>query len=182
MLKNPKSATFFAIFSKSVFEQKKKFSPFFSKTVGPIGLKIVLVRLQVIWVGRFFLDTFYQSSLAGFAKFLGSKKPRDFAKCSVFCSPAWSIWNFWKKNTHPDWVRLPTVKISAQTDEFCGFEGGKLFASFWPWGLWKSMKMRSGKFVSMTTFALLLEVYLPWNFQEYSFGRFLETPERGGSP
>ena len=42
--------------------------------------------------------------------------------------------------------------------------------------------MASGKFVSMTTFALLLEVYLPWKFQEFLFSRFLETPERGGGP
>ena len=42
--------------------------------------------------------------------------------------------------------------------------------------------MASGKFVSMTTFALLLEVYLPWKFQEFLFSRFLETPERGGVP
>jgi hypothetical protein len=42
--------------------------------------------------------------------------------------------------------------------------------------------MRSGKFVPMTTFALLLETYLPWKFQEFSLSRFLETPERGGVP
>ena len=42
------------------------------------------------------------------------------------------------------------------------------------------MKTRSGKFVSRTTFALLLEAHLPWKFQEFSLGRFLETPERGG--
>ena len=54
---------------------------------------------------------------------------------------------------------------------------------FGPCGLWKSMKMRSGKFVSRTTFALLLEAYLPWKFQKFSLSRFLETPERGeGSP
>jgi hypothetical protein len=42
-------------FSQNRFlSNKKKFSPFFSETAGPIGLKIFLVRLQVIWVGRFF--------------------------------------------------------------------------------------------------------------------------------
>jgi hypothetical protein len=48
---------FFTIssFSQNRFlSNRKKFSPFFSKTAGPIGLKIVLVRLQVIWVGRYF--------------------------------------------------------------------------------------------------------------------------------
>ena len=37
---------------------------------------------------------------------------------------------FEKKNTHPDWVRLLTVKISAQTDEICGFAGGKTSCKF----------------------------------------------------
>ncbi len=46
---------FFFTFSQNRFlSNKKKFSPFFSKTAGPIGLKIFLVRLQVIWVGHFF--------------------------------------------------------------------------------------------------------------------------------
>jgi hypothetical protein len=65
---------------------KNQFAPFFSAISSPIGLKIFLVRLQVIWVGRFFFffDILYQTSLAGFAKFLGSKKPKDIAKCSVF--------------------------------------------------------------------------------------------------
>ena len=108
---------------------KNQFSPFSSAISSPIGLKIFLVGLQVIWVGRFFLflDTFYQSSLAGFAKFLGSKKPRDFAKCSVFWFSSLKCLEFLKKkkNVHPDLVRLPTVKISAQTDEICGFAGGR---------------------------------------------------------
>jgi hypothetical protein len=70
---------------------------------------------------------------------------------------------FEKKNNHSDWLRLPTVKISVQTDEICGFAAGgrELFSSFKPWGLWKSMKMRSGKFVPMKTSALLLDTYLP---------------------
>ena len=35
-----------------------------------------------------------------------------------------------KKNTHLDWVRLLTVKISAQTDEICGIAGGETFCNF----------------------------------------------------
>jgi hypothetical protein len=88
----------------------------------------------VIWVGCFFffLDTFYPSNLAGFAKFLDSKKPRDFAKCSVFWFSSLKYLEFLKKkkNAHPDWVRLPTVKISAQTDEISGFARGKTFCKF----------------------------------------------------
>jgi len=93
---------YFAFFSKLVFwVSKTSFCPFFSAISSPIGLKIVLVRLQVIWVGRFFLDTFYQSSLAGFAKFLGSKKPRDFAKCSVFWFSSLKYLEFLKKKRPP---------------------------------------------------------------------------------
>ncbi len=129
----PTSFFYFAFFSKLGFLGiKNQFSAFFSAISSPIGLKIFFVRLQVIWVGRFFffLDTFYQSSLAGFAKFLGSKKPKDIAKCSVFRSSLKYLEFLKKKNGHPDWVRLPTVKISAQTDEIYGFAGEKLFASF----------------------------------------------------
>ena len=81
---------------------KNQFSPFFSAISSPIGLKFFLVSLQVIWIGRFFsfLDAFYQSSLAGFAKFLGSKKPRDFAKCSVFSFSSLKYLEFLKKK-HP---------------------------------------------------------------------------------
>jgi len=127
---------------------KNKFSPFFSAISSPIGLKIFLVRLQVIWVGRFFfLDTFYQSSLAGFAKFLGSKKPRDFAKCSVFWFSSLKYLEFLKKKK-----RSPRLGPSTHSKNFssngwnlwnCGV--GKLFAIFWPWDLWKSMKMMSIK-------------------------------------
>ena len=87
----------------------------------------------MIWVGLFFFfDAFYQSSLADFAKFLGSKKPRDFAKCSLFWFSSLKYLEFLKKekNIHPDWVRLLTVKISAQTDEICGIAGGKTFCNF----------------------------------------------------
>lgn len=66
--------------------------------------------------------------------------------------------------------------------DFEDLPGGKLFAGFSGWGLWKSKKMGSGKFVSMTTFVLPLEAYLPWKFEGDLFGRFLETPERGGVP
>ena len=102
--KNWKKNFFLAFFSKLVFwVSKTSFPPFFSAISSPIGLKIFLVRLQVIWVGRFFffLDTFYQSSLAGFAKFLGSKKPRDFAKCSVFWFSSLKYLEFLKKKKTP---------------------------------------------------------------------------------
>jgi hypothetical protein len=40
-----------------------------------------------------------------------------------------------KKNVHPDWVRLPTVKISAPTDEICGFAGGENFLQVFDLGV-----------------------------------------------
>jgi len=84
-----------------------------------------------------FLDAFYQSSLAGSAKFLGSKKPRDFAKCSVFWFSSLKYLKFLKKkkNAHPDCVRLLTVKISAQTDEICGIAGWGNFLQFFDLGV-----------------------------------------------
>ena len=134
-IKIGKKIFYFAFFSKLVFwVPKTSFAPLFSAISSPIGLKIFLVRLQVIWVGCFFffLDIFYQSSLADFAKFLGSKKPRDFAKFSVFWFSSLKYLEFLKKkkNTHPDWVRLPTVKFSAQTDEICGIARGKTLGRF----------------------------------------------------
>ena len=122
------SVFYFAFFSKLVFwVSKTSFPPFSS----PTELKMFFVRLQVIWVGCFFLDTLYQSSLAGFAKFLGSKKPRDFAKCSVYWFSSLKYLEFLKKrNVHPGWVRLPTAKILAQTDEICGFAGRGTFCKF----------------------------------------------------
>ena len=131
--KFPTSFLHFAFFSKLVFcVSKNSFTPLISAISSPIGLKFFLVRLQTIWVGRFFfLDTLYQSGLAGFANPWGSKKSRDFAKCSVFWFSSMKYSEFLKKkNVRPDWVPLSTVKFSAQTDEICGFAGGKLFASF----------------------------------------------------
>ena len=129
----------FCIFLETRFLRiKNQFSPLFSPISSPIWLKIFLVRLQVIWGAYFFVFfyNFFHWSLAGFAKFLGSKKPRDFANCSVFSFSSLKNLEFLKKkkNTHPDWVRLPTVKISGQTDEIYGITGGKTFCNFWTLG------------------------------------------------
>ena len=65
---------------------KNKFSPFFSAISSPIGLKIFLVILQLIWGACFFFftDTSYQSNMAGSAKILASWKTRFLARSSVF--------------------------------------------------------------------------------------------------
>jgi len=45
-----------------------------------------------------------------------------------------SFRNFSKKNRSHDWGLLPTVKISAQNIEICGFSGGKTLGHFWTLG------------------------------------------------
>ena len=138
--------------------QNTSFPPFQVR----LSWKFLLVRLQVIWIFLHFL------CLVGFAKFWGSKKFTDFVKCSIFCSLAWSIW---KKNVYPDWVRLPTVKISAQMDEIGGFAGrGEVFdlgASESPWR-WDPANL------------YLWQLLLYYSRSIYPFARFLETPEKGG--
>ena len=53
--KFPTSFLHFAFFSKLVFcVSKNSFTPLISAISSPIGLKFFLVRLQTIWVGRFF--------------------------------------------------------------------------------------------------------------------------------
>ena len=55
---------------------RNQFYPFFSGSLSPIELKIFLVALQLIWVGRFFFgDILCHSGLVGFAKSAGSRKP-----------------------------------------------------------------------------------------------------------
>ncbi len=58
--------------------------------------------------------------------------------------------------------------------------GGKLLVIFGPCNLYISQKEASGNFESMTTFALLTEIYLAWEFHKFSPSRFRETSERGG--
>jgi hypothetical protein len=61
--KFPTSFFYFAFFSKLVFcVSKTSFTPIISAILSPIGLKIFLVGLQLIWGGCFFLfgDTSFQ--------------------------------------------------------------------------------------------------------------------------
>jgi hypothetical protein len=83
-----------------------------------------------------FADTSYQSKLAGFAKIFNILKDQLFDEVFsvlVLLPEVPGIFQK-KKNTHPDWVLLPTVKISAQTDEICGFAGEKTLGHFWTLG------------------------------------------------
>ena len=134
--KFPTSFLHFAFFSKLVFcVSKNSFTPLISAISSPIGLKFFLVRLQTIWVGRFFFVFGYLVPIrfGRFRKPLGVQKIQRFCKVLsilVLQHEVFGIFEKQKKNVRPDWVPLSTVKFSAQTDEICGFAGGKLFASF----------------------------------------------------
>ena len=85
-----------------------------------------------------------------------------------------------KKNTHPDWVLVTIEKVSARTDEVSIFAGGKLWVIFASCDPQNSVKEACENFDSTTAFAVLIEIYLPWEFHKFSPSRFSETPERGG--
>jgi hypothetical protein len=53
---------------------------------------------------------------------------------------------------------------------------------FDPWDFQNSQKEVSGNFESMTTFALLIEIYLPCQFHNFPLSHSLETPERRAVP
>jgi hypothetical protein len=86
-----------------------------------------------------------------------------------------------KKNTHPDWVLVTIEKVSVRTDELPNFAGGgELLVIFNPCDSQNSVKEASENFGSISTFALLIEIYVPWEFHKFLPSRFSETPERGG--
>ena len=58
--------------------------------------------------------------------------------------------------------------------------GGKLQVIFHPWVANISGKEAFSNSESITTFTLLIEIYLPWKFQKVSPSRSRETSERGG--
>ena len=109
-----------------------------------------------------------------------SRKPKNFRGFQCFRYPAKIIRNFSKKkNIYPQ-LSPATYSKNFSWNGWnlwnCG--GGELYVIFRPWGLQKSMKIGSGKFLPRITFALLLETHLPWKFQEFFFDRFLETLQR----
>ena len=65
------------------------------------------------------LDPLYQWSLTGFAKFLGSKKPKDFVKCSVFCFSSLKYLEFLKKTqNHPSRLGPSTYSKNFSSNEW----------------------------------------------------------------
>jgi hypothetical protein len=65
-----------------------------------------------------------------------------------------------KKNTHHNLVLVLTKKIPARKNEVSVFVRGKLLVIFGLCNPHISQKEASGNFESMTTFALLIEIYL----------------------
>ena len=175
---------FFFIFLRTGFwVPKTKFSPFFSAILSPIGLKIFLVILQLICGVHIYFFCRYLLSI----KFGRIRKIFEILKCLRF-SEILSILVLLpevlgifqnKKYTQRLGPSTYSKNFSSNGWNLWNCKGENFMLVFGPCGLWKSMKMSCGKFVSMTTFALLLEAYLPWKFQEFSLSRFLETPERG---
>ena len=121
-----------------VLSNKKKFSPFFFETVGPIGLKLFLQILDANRGACFFsfLEILFLSILAAITKFRKSKNPWFLTRPSAFCFswPVKTIFFKRKKNTRPDFRLVFVEKFSARSDELSNFVGGKTFGHSWP--LW----------------------------------------------
>jgi hypothetical protein len=87
------------------------------------------VGLQLIWGGFFFVWRYLlQIKVSRLRKNFNILKKQFFDEVFsilVLLLEVSEIFQI-KNDTHPDWVLLPTLKISAQTDEICGFTGGKL--------------------------------------------------------
>lgn len=102
-----------------------------------------------------------------------------------FASP--DLWKryFWKvQNT-----RIPIGSYLSQNNSQLErmsswfLRGGReILVTFNPCDPWNSLRKASGNFGTMTNFAPLIEIYLPWNFHKFSLSRCWETPEREESP
>jgi hypothetical protein len=80
---------FFEFFLEPVFGPQNKFLPFFSMTIGPIGLTFFLQVLQSNWTAYFslFLEISFLKDLVGLTKFRSSKI-KDFQQnVQYFASP-----------------------------------------------------------------------------------------------
>ena len=122
---------YFMFISKPGFERKKKFSPFFFETVGPIGLKIFLRILDANQGACFFsfLEILFLSNLAGLTKFKESKKHWFLTRSSVFCFswPVKTIFFKREKKTHPDLHLVFLEKISVRLVQPFRRKRGKTF-------------------------------------------------------
>ena len=85
------------------------------------------------------------------------------------------------ENTHSVWFLVTTEKVSARTNQLAIFAQGKIFVTIDRRDPGNSLEEAFGNFDSVTIRALLLEIYLPWEFQEFFSSRSPETSERGSS-
>jgi hypothetical protein len=126
----------------------------------------------------FFFEISFQKTLAAFTKFsLTEKKVFDsdfsilllltFVDCIFQKHTPRLSSSYYKKIS----VRYKQVSICAR---------GKLLVVFGPWDFQNSQKEVSGNSESMTTFALLIGIYVPCVFHKFPLSHSLETPERGG--
>ena len=166
--------------------EKSEFSPLFSETAGPIELKFFLQVLGTNRGGCFFFrwKITFVWDLAGFRTHTPSKKDKFFGGSSVFCLswPVETVFFNEKKNTHPDSFLVLAKKISARSVQPFRRKRGKTFGVFGSWEPQNPLKEASDNFESMTSFALLIDIYLPWEFHKFSLSHSLERPERGGGP
>ena len=104
-----------------VFEWKSCLHPYSHQTENVFGE----TSSDLGWVFFLFLDTFYQSSLAGIAKFLGSKKSSDFAKCSVVWFSNLQYLEFFEKEPSSQLGLSTHSKNFSANEWICWFAGRK---------------------------------------------------------
>jgi hypothetical protein len=62
------------------------------------------------------------------------------------------------------------------------FRRGEILVVFGPWDFQNSQKEVSENFESVTTFAFLIEIYLPCQFHKFPLSHSFQTPESEGGP
>jgi hypothetical protein len=88
-----------------------------------------------------------------------------------------------KKNRHPDGGVVLTKKFQLEKMKSRLLRGAKFLVIFGPCNSDISQKEASGNYESMTTFALLIEIYLVWEFHKFCpavLEKPLETGAEGG--
>ena len=80
-----------------------------------------------------------------------------------------------KEKRHPNLILVPAEEIAAQKDIVRSFAGWTISIHFRPLD---SLEKASWNFVSMATYALLIEIYLLSKFQSFLQSRSRETLEK----
>jgi hypothetical protein len=150
---------------KSVFSQNQAESPLFLQEGWANRAQIFFIAtlVELGCVCFFCHEISFVSDLGAFRKFISLKKTRFLTKFPVFCfsCPMYLIFYDGTKDTHPHWVLIITEKISARKIKVSAPEGGKLLVTYGLCDLKNSQKKGTGDFESVTTFAVLVEIYQP---------------------